>query len=124
MANIKRDYIITLDISKAGHRGSIKLDRNIFFYASERDTRNIFLIIKGTNLDDVNVSMLIADNNGIEVARLKGKRHEPSIVEYDIPNDLEVGNYKAAFLVQDATLNKILTSDPFEFKIKENLFME
>ena len=123
MANIKRDYIITLDISRAGHRGTIKLDRNIFFYASERDTRNIFLIIKGTDLDDVNIIMLIADN-GIEVARLKGKRHEPSIVEYFIPDDLKVGKYKAAFLVQDATLNKILTSDPFEFKIKENLFME
>ena len=124
MANIRRDYIITLDISRAGHRGTIKLDRNIFFYVSERDTRNIFLIIKGTDLDDVNISMLIADNNGIEAARLEGKRHEASVVEYFIPDNLEVGKYKATFLIQDVTLNKILTSDPFEFKIKENLFME
>ena len=124
MANIRRDYIITLDISRAGHRGIIKLDRNIFFYVSERDTRNIFLVIKGTDLDDVNISMLIADSNGIEVAKLEGKRHEPSIAEYFIPNDLEVGKYKATFLIQDVTLNKILASDPFEFKIKENLFME
>ena len=122
MANIRRDYIITLDISKAGHRGTIKLDRNIFFYVSEKDTRNIFLVIKGTDLDDVNVSMLIANSSGIEVAKLEGKRHEPSIVEYFIPNNLEVGNYKAEFLIQDVTLDKILTSNPFEFKIKENLF--
>ena len=84
MANIRRDYIITLDISKAGHRGIIKLDRNIFFYVSEKGTRNIFLVIKGTDLDNVNISMLIANNGGIEAARLEGNRHEPSIIEYDI----------------------------------------
>ena len=122
MANIKRDYIITLDISRAGHRGIIRLDRNIFFYVSEKGTRNIFLVVKGTDLDDVNISMLIANNSGIEVARLEGKRHEASVVEYFIPNDLEVGNYKAEFLIQDVTLDKILTSNPFNFEIKENLF--
>lgn len=124
MANIRRDYIITLDISQPGHRGLVRLDRNIFFYVSDKYTRNVFLIIKSTDLDDVNISMLIADNNGIEVARLEGKRHEPSIVEYFIPNDLEAGKYKATFLIQDVALHKTLTSDSFEFKIKENLFME
>lgn len=118
--NTKRDYTIILDLSRAGYRGSIKHNRSILFYSSDKESRNIYLNIKGTDLDELNINLLIATNNGLKVAELEGKRHESSVVEYNIANDLEVGIYKAQFLVKE--LGKVLASDPFKFEVKKNLF--
>ena len=119
MANINRDYIVKLFLTKTGaDRGRVDVPIPIKFYSSDRRTQSIFAVAD-TVIDDLTVELLFATDN--QEYRATGTRLDDKTVLFDLDyHDLQApGTYQAAILL--AKDDEVLTSQIFTFTVEANL---
>ena len=136
MANINRDYLISVDVKK-----STIINKNAMtFYITDENTCNFFvnlvinlsdneLISKYANIENAEDYTLecriVKPNNDFKVIEGKLLDKERALYEFDLPRDCRdfVGTYRCELLTK-CIINKrdeITTSSPFKFKVEKSI---
>lgn len=115
--NINRDYIINMSLKNPVERGKIILNKQIYFYNTDRYTSNIYLVC---DVDVRNLSFLLVFKNG-EAYKVAGNIVGNNMVEFEIPYEYlqVIGRYVAQVVVM--TEADRLNSSEFTFTVKNSI---
>lgn len=137
MANLNRDYLITLDVKTS----KLDLSRNLEFFITDRRTMNVFvkLVISMTtnplykryaeleNASNFQVFMNILKPNK-EMLSIEAYLHseEEALFELDLPQEATnmVGEYKFEILTKSLVEGneEIITSNQGTYKVNRSVF--